>query len=80
MPSRHATTWFAVAEFLAMACNRASRTACASAWPPICLGHCEPLLGKLPTSILENVPEEVATAKVAELRAAGACAPAEASQ
>ncbi|MGW2748963.1 ribosomal protein L7/L12 [Streptomyces sp. NPDC001450] len=44
------------------------------------LWHCKSLLGKLPTSILENVPEEVATAMVAELRAAGASAHAEASQ
>ncbi|MFF4353778.1 ribosomal protein L7/L12 [Streptomyces sp. NPDC001530] len=44
------------------------------------LWHCKSLISKLPTSILEKVPEEVATAMVAELRAVGASAHAEASQ
>ncbi|MFB7374888.1 ribosomal protein L7/L12 [Streptomyces sp. NPDC056222] len=38
---------------------------------------CKSLVSQLPATILENVPEEVATALVDELREAGACAHAE---
>jgi large subunit ribosomal protein L7/L12 len=44
------------------------------------LWHCKSLISELPTSILEDVPEEVATVMVAELRAFGAGAHAEASK
>lgn len=44
------------------------------------LWHCKSLISELPATILKNVPEEVATAMVAELRAAGATAHAEANQ
>ncbi|WP_445526064.1 ribosomal protein L7/L12 [Streptomyces cyslabdanicus] len=43
------------------------------------LWHCKSLISELPTSILENVPEEVATAMVAEFREAGASAHTEAN-
>ncbi|MER7820219.1 ribosomal protein L7/L12 [Streptomyces sp. NPDC096153] len=44
------------------------------------LWHCKSLISELPATILKNVPEEVATAMVAELHAAGATAHAEANQ
>lgn len=44
------------------------------------LWHCKSLISELPATFLKNVPEEVATAMVAELRAAGATAHAEANQ
>lgn len=44
------------------------------------LWRCKSLVSELPTSILENVPEEVATAMVAELREVGAEAHAAANQ
>ncbi|WP_225080886.1 ribosomal protein L7/L12 [Streptomyces sp. CoT10] len=43
------------------------------------LWHCKSLISELPTRILENVPEEVATAMVAELREVGASAHSEAN-
>ncbi|WP_229882355.1 ribosomal protein L7/L12 [Streptomyces alanosinicus] len=42
--------------------------------------HCKSLISELPTNILENVPEEVATAMVAELREVGASAHTEVNQ
>ncbi|WP_346766511.1 ribosomal protein L7/L12 [Streptomyces sp. A1547] len=44
------------------------------------LWHCKSLISQPPATILENVPEEVATAMVAELRGAGAGAHVEANQ
>ncbi|WP_418961616.1 ribosomal protein L7/L12 [Streptomyces tritici] len=44
------------------------------------LRHCKSLVSEPPATILENVPEEVATAMMAELRAAGAAAHVEAKQ
>ncbi|WP_394437104.1 ribosomal protein L7/L12 [Streptomyces sp. SGAir0957] len=44
------------------------------------LWRCKCLLDDLPTRIVEDVPEEVATVMAAELRATGAGAHAEASQ
>ncbi|EST18947.1 ribosomal protein L7/L12 [Streptomyces roseochromogenus] len=44
------------------------------------LWRCKSLISHLPATILENVPEEVATAMVAELHEAGADAHAEANQ
>ncbi|MGW0886455.1 ribosomal protein L7/L12 [Streptomyces sp. NPDC002671] len=44
------------------------------------LWHCKSLISHLPATILENVPEEVATAMVAELCEAGADAHAEVNQ
>ncbi|MFJ5035071.1 ribosomal protein L7/L12 [Streptomyces sp. NPDC088560] len=44
------------------------------------LWHYKLLISELPTSILKDVPEEVATVMVAELRALGASAHAEGSQ
>ncbi|MDQ1042237.1 large subunit ribosomal protein L7/L12 [Streptomyces sp. V4I2] len=44
------------------------------------LWHCKSLISELPTSILENVPEGVARAMLAELREVGASAHAEANQ
>jgi large subunit ribosomal protein L7/L12 len=44
------------------------------------LWHCKSLISQLPATLLENVPENVATAMVAELREAGADAHAEVKQ
>ncbi|MFF1476688.1 ribosomal protein L7/L12 [Streptomyces sp. NPDC058301] len=44
------------------------------------LWHCKSLVSRLPATILENVPQEGATALVDELREAGACAHAEVKQ
>jgi large subunit ribosomal protein L7/L12 len=44
------------------------------------LWQCKSLISEVPTSILENVPEEIATAMVAELREVGASAHVEANQ
>ncbi|MGW7426261.1 ribosomal protein L7/L12 [Streptomyces sp. NPDC054813] len=44
------------------------------------LWRCKSLISELPASVLENVPEEVAIAMVAELREVGASAHIEANQ
>ncbi|MEV5731355.1 ribosomal protein L7/L12 [Streptomyces pharetrae] len=44
------------------------------------LWHCKSLVSRLPVTIVENVPVEVATTLVDELREAGACAHTEVKQ
>ncbi|MGW0771047.1 ribosomal protein L7/L12 [Streptomyces sp. NPDC002676] len=44
------------------------------------LWHCKSLINELPATILQNVPEEVATAMVAELHEAGADSHTEVNQ
>ncbi|MEU4272937.1 ribosomal protein L7/L12 [Streptomyces sp. NPDC026092] len=44
------------------------------------LWHCKSLVSQLPAAILENLPEEVATAMVDELREAGADAHVQVSE